>query len=156
MLPQSRGLRAEQLGTNATKPTGLQPMNSILANILSVVTLGAVTLGAGAVTPVAAAEVQMREGVVVSATVKQLVMSDTEGKQHTLMLDEMTKVTIHGKPGRADELKLGMPIRAMLDAKGKVLTIATIDEQKGDGPDGPASLGRQRLLPAENRTLLRR
>ena len=80
--------------------------------------------------PLAAAEVKIQEGVVVSAGLGKLVMTDVEGKQHSHMVDEMTKIMVNGKPAKLEELKLGMRIQVMLDEKLKVLSISTVDEVK--------------------------
>ena len=77
-----------------------------------------------------AAEAQELEGVVVSAAMGKLVMTDTDGKQHTHAANEMTKVTIHGKPASLEALKPGMRIRATLDEQNKLLAVATIDDVK--------------------------
>jgi hypothetical protein len=94
--------------------------------------LAAVVMAAAVLAPAEArAEVHTQEGVVVSAAMNKLVMSDLEGKQHTHAIEETTKITVHGKPARLDDLKLGMRIRVMSDEK-KVLAVATVDEVKSD------------------------
>jgi hypothetical protein len=42
----------------------------------------------------------------------------------------MTKVTVHGKPGKLTDLKAGMPIRVMVDTVGKVTAVSTVDDRK--------------------------
>ena len=70
------------------------------------------------------------EGVVVSAGAGKLAMKDEQGKEHSYMVEPGTKITVHGKPGKLEDLKLGMKIKVMTDAVNKLLTVATVDDAK--------------------------
>jgi hypothetical protein len=104
------------------------PIMSAAKSIMAFVALSLLSAAANA----AVDEPQGHEGVVVSAAGDKLVMSDTAGKQHTHTVDPAAKITVHGKPGKLEDLKAGDAIRVMVDAKGKVLSVATVDERKTD------------------------
>ncbi len=70
---------------------------------------------------------QTHEGTVVSASNGKLVMTDTAGKEHTHTIDPTTKVMIHGKAAKLDELKKGDKIRVMTSAENKVTEVETVD-----------------------------
>jgi hypothetical protein len=78
-----------------------------------------------------AAEPQLHKGTVVSATSGRLVMKDTAGKEQSFTVDTTTKITINGKPGKLEDLQETMPIQVTIDEKGKTLSIATVDRDKG-------------------------
>lgn len=75
-------------------------------------------------------EPQIHEGMVVSASADQVAMKTADGKDHTFKADTMTRVMIHGKPGKLTELKSGVQIRVMVDQAGKVTSISTVDDRK--------------------------
>lgn len=79
---------------------------------------------------VRAADPQLHEGTVVSATAGKLTIKDMAGKDQSFSIDGTTKVTVNGKPGRLEDLKESMPVQVMVDDKGKVLTISTVDKAK--------------------------
>jgi hypothetical protein len=79
---------------------------------------------------VMAADPQLHEGTVVSATAGKLTIKDMAGKDQSFAIDAATKVTVNGKPGRLDDLKESMPVQVMVDNKGKVLTVSTVDKAK--------------------------
>ncbi len=76
-----------------------------------------------------AANPTTQEGVVVSAGGGKLTMKDVAGKEHTHAVGAETRITVHGKPGKLEDLQLGMPIRVTLEG-AKVLAVSTIDEMK--------------------------
>ena len=91
-----------------------------------------VALIAGALAwPLAAAEPQIHKGTVMSASAGRLVMKDMAGKEQSFMVDAMTRITVHGKPGKLEDLQETMPVQVATEATGKVLTISTIDKEKG-------------------------
>jgi hypothetical protein len=77
-----------------------------------------------------AADPQLHEGTVVSAAAGKVVIKDKAGKDQSFAVDAMTKVTVNGKPGRIEDLKESTPVQVMIDDKGKVLSVATIDKDK--------------------------
>jgi hypothetical protein len=77
-----------------------------------------------------AADPQTREGMVVSAGSGQLVVSDMAGKEQTHSVGTEAKVTVHGKPARLEDLKLGMRVRVTMEGPGKVLAVTTVDDLK--------------------------
>lgn len=88
--------------------------------------------------PLAAAEPQIHKGTVMSAAAGRLVMKDMAGKEQTFMVDAMTKITVHGKPGKLEDLQETMPVQVATEASGKVLSVSTIDKEKRSGRQ-PAS-----------------
>jgi hypothetical protein len=76
-----------------------------------------------------------KEGTVVSAGAGKLVMKDKDGKQQSFTIDAETQVLINGRPGKLESLEPTMPIRVMINAAGKVLSVATIDGRKKLGND---------------------
>ncbi len=87
-------------------------------------------IGFGLAWSVTAAEPQMHKGTVMSASVGRLVMKDMAGKEHSFAVDAMTKITVHGKPGKLEDLQETMPVQVTTEEKGKVLAISTIDSEK--------------------------
>ena len=79
-----------------------------------------------------AADPQMHEGMVISAGAGKLTIKDKAGKDQSFVIDGGTRVTVNGKPGRLEDLKESTRVQVMIDDKGKVLTVATIDKEKGD------------------------
>ena len=77
-----------------------------------------------------ASDPQSREGMVVSAGSGQLVVSDMAGREQTHRVDADAKVTVHGKPAKLEDLKLGMRVRMTVEGLGKVLAVATVDDLK--------------------------
>ena len=77
-----------------------------------------------------AADPNLHEGTVVSASAGKLVMADSEGKQHSHSMDKDVKITVHGKPGKLEDLQPSMKIRVMTDKDGKALSVSTVDDQK--------------------------
>jgi len=78
-----------------------------------------------------AAEPQLHKGTVVSAGSGKLVMKDTMGKEQSFAVDDVTKITVNGKPGKLEDLQETMPIQVTTDEKGKTLAISTVDKDKG-------------------------
>jgi hypothetical protein len=77
-----------------------------------------------------AADPLLHEGTVVSAGAGKLAIKDKAGKDQSFAIDGATKVTVNGKPGRLEDLKESMPVQIMVDDKGKVLTVSTVDKEK--------------------------
>jgi hypothetical protein len=75
-------------------------------------------------------EPQSHEGMVVSASADQVSMKAADGKEHTFKINEMTRVTVNGKPGKLTDLKPGIQIRVMVDQAGKVASVSTVDDRK--------------------------
>jgi len=80
-----------------------------------------------------AAEPQLHNGTVVSAGNGRLVMKDSTGKEQSFAVEGATKITVNGKPGRLEDLQETMAIQVTTDEKGKTLSIATVDKDKGTG-----------------------
>lgn len=78
----------------------------------------------------ATADPQVHEGMVVSASTGQLSMRAADGKEHMFKTNDMTRITVNGKPGKLEDLKSGMAIRVMLDAMKQVTAISTVDDRK--------------------------
>src|SRR4029079_15018854 len=76
---------------------------------------------------------QIHKGTVVSAGDGRLVIKDTGGKEHSYSVDAVTKVTVHGKPGRLEDLQETMPVQVTTDEKGTVLAVSTMDKDKRSG-----------------------
>ena len=89
----------------------------------------------------AAADPQLHEGTVVSAAAGKLAIKDKAGKDQSFAIDGATKITVNGKPGRLEDLKESMPVQVMVDDKGKVLTVATVDKDKDDPQTDAAAAG---------------
>jgi hypothetical protein len=70
------------------------------------------------------------EGTVVSASAGQVSLRAADGKEHSFKPNEMTRITVNGKPGKLDDLKAGTMIRVMVDKQGKVISISTVDDRK--------------------------
>jgi hypothetical protein len=77
-----------------------------------------------------AIEPQIHKGTVVSAGGGQLVMKDTAGKEHTHLVSKETKITINGRLGRLEELKPTTLIRVTTEGSDKVVSVATVDDDK--------------------------
>ena len=78
----------------------------------------------------ALAEVQVHKGTVVSASNGRLVMKDMAGKEHTHLVSKDTKVTIHGQPGRLEQLEPTMQVRVATEGADKVVSVSTVDDDK--------------------------
>lgn len=76
------------------------------------------------------AEVQVHKGTVVSASNGRLVMKDMAGREHTHLVSKDTKVTIHGQPGRLEQLEPTMPVRVATEGADKVVSVSTVDDDK--------------------------
>jgi hypothetical protein len=76
-----------------------------------------------------AADPVTHEGMVLSAGGGKLTMKDKGGKEMTHAVGSEAKITVNGKPGKLEDLKLGTPIRVTTDGS-MVLAVATIDELK--------------------------
>jgi hypothetical protein len=70
------------------------------------------------------------EGVVVSAGMNKLTMKTTQGAQQSHTIDADTKVTVNGKPGKLEDLTMGMRIVVILNDDNKVLSVSTVDKEK--------------------------
>lgn len=80
-------------------------------------------------TTVRAADPVTHEGMVVSAGSGKLTMKDKAGKELTHTVGPEARITVNGKVGKLEDLKLGTPIRVTMDG-AMVLAVATIDELK--------------------------
>jgi len=78
----------------------------------------------------AANEPQIQKGAVISASGDQLVIKDSAGKEQTHLVSRDTKITINGRMGRLDELKMSMLVRVTTDGGSKVVAVATVDDDK--------------------------
>jgi hypothetical protein len=90
-------------------------------------------LGSLALVPLShanAAEADTHEGLVVSAGAGKLVMTGTDGKEHSYDIGEMVKITVNGHMGKLDDLKMGVRIRVTTDKTGRALNVATVDAIK--------------------------
>jgi len=95
----------------------------IALTMVWLVTLATINLGS-------AAEPQIHKGTVVSATNNQLVMKDAGGREQTHLVSRETKITINGRIGRLEELKMSTRVRVTTDGGDKVVSIATVDDDK--------------------------
>ena len=82
------------------------------------------------------------EGVVVSAGMNKLTMKTTQGAQQSHTIDADTKITVNGKPGKLEELTMGMRIVVILNDENKVLSVSTVDKDK----DPSDNVSTQRVL----------
>ena len=96
---------------------------------LSVAVLMAL-LGLVAAQVAVAADPQQMEGTVVSAGAGRVTIKDKSGKDQSFTVDAATRVTVNGKPGRLEDLKESTRVQIMIDDKGKVLSVATVDKEK--------------------------
>lgn len=94
--------------------------------------LGALAIFSGCVTAqVARAEdAKTHDGMVVSASDGKLVMTGSDGKEHSHTIAASVPVTVNGKPGKLDDLKKGVRIKVSTDKDGNVLSVATLDAKK--------------------------
>lgn len=69
-------------------------------------------------------------GMVVSAGMGKLTMKGENGKEHSHDIPENAIITVHGKPGKLEDLKTGERIRVTTDGDDKVTAVATIDVRK--------------------------
>lgn len=76
-------------------------------------------------------EKKTHEGTVVSAGNGKLVMTGTDGKEHSHDIGPDVVVTVNGKMGTLESLTKGMHIRVMTDAAGTVVAVSTVDDTKG-------------------------
>jgi hypothetical protein len=82
--------------------------------------------------PLGAAEPQIHKGTVMSTAAGRLVMKDMAGKEQSFMIDPMTKITVHGKPAKLEDLQETMPVQVATEASGRVLSVSTVDKEKGN------------------------
>jgi len=82
------------------------------------------------INPTLAAEPQIYKGTVVSATNSQLVLKDATGREQTHLVSRETKVTINGRVGRLEELKMSTRVRVTTDGGDKVVSVSTVDDDK--------------------------
>ncbi len=75
-------------------------------------------------------EPQLHEGLVVSAGAGQVSLRTAAGKEHAFKTNSMTRINVNGKPGKLEDLKPGVQIRVMVDAKGMVASVSTVDDRK--------------------------
>lgn len=101
----------------------------MLGRIIPLAMLTAVT-GLLVATVIYAADPQLHEGTVVSAGAGKIAIKDKAGKDQSFAIDAATRVTVNGKPGRIEDLKESTRVQIMIDDKGKVLSVATIDKEK--------------------------
>jgi hypothetical protein len=101
----------------------------MLGRIIPLAVLTAV-VGLFAASVIQAADPQLHEGTVVSAGAGKIAIKDKAGKDQSFAVDAMTKVTVNGKPGQLEDLKESTRVQIMIDDKGKVLSVATIDKEK--------------------------
>jgi len=80
--------------------------------------------------PAKAAEPQIHKGTVVSATAERLTIKDRSGREQTHLVSKETKVTINGQPGRLENLKPTTLVQVTTEGGDKVVSIATIDNDK--------------------------
>jgi|GEM_PF-4599211 len=80
--------------------------------------------------PMQDVEPMVVEGVVLSASAGQLSLRAADGKEHSFKPNSMTRITVHGKPGKLEDLKAGLQVRVMVDKQAKVISIATVDDRK--------------------------
>jgi hypothetical protein len=99
--------------------------------------------------PLDAAEPQIHKGTVMSASAGRLVMKDMAGKEMSFAVDAMTKITVHGKPGKLEDLQATMPVQVATEASGKVLSVSTIDMEKGSARRPVATVTRAMEHEAE-------
>lgn len=97
---------------------------------ISIVLLALGWLSLGNVSPVFAEEADTHEGLVVSAGSGRLSMTANDGKQQSYDIGEMVKITVNGRMGRLEDLKVGSRIRVTTDKAGRALTVATVDALK--------------------------
>ena len=81
----------------------------------------------------ALAEPHVHRGNVVSASATKLVLKDGAGAEQSFTVEPGVSVTVHGKPGKLEDLQQTMPISVTTDEKGKVLAVATVDKHKRSG-----------------------
>jgi hypothetical protein len=118
--------------------SGGKPTEDALANLFrrtamtgrSFVSLLVMAASLSLVQAAVAADPQLHEGIVVSAGAGKLAIKDKAGKDQSFAVDGATRVTVNGKPGRLDDLKESMPVQIMVDEKGKVLAVSTVDKEK--------------------------
>jgi len=106
-------------------------------------------LGLALAWPLGAAEPQIHKGTVMSTSAGRLVMKDIAGKEQSFMIDPMTKITVHGKPGKLEDLQETMPVQVATEASGKVLSVSTIDTEKGSARRPFAAVTRAMEYEAE-------
>jgi hypothetical protein len=77
-----------------------------------------------------AEDAKTHDGMVVSAADGKLVMTGSDGKEHSHAVAASVPVTVNGKPGKLDDLKKGIRIKVSTDKDGNVLAVATLDAKK--------------------------
>lgn len=74
---------------------------------------------------------QVHEGMVVSAGGTAISLRKADGKEHSFKTNDTTRIMVNGKPGKLEDLKPGVMIRVMIDGKGMVTSVSTVDDRKG-------------------------
>ena len=90
-------------------------------------------LGGLAIAPLSAAraeEADTHEGLVVSAAAGKLAITGTDGQQHSYDIGDKVKITVNGRMGKLEDLKMGTRIRVTTDKAGRALNVATVDAVK--------------------------
>ncbi len=100
-----------------------------VAGFVLLLGLGWLTVGPCAVSE--ADEADTHEGVVASAGNGKLSMMASDGKQLSYDIGETVKITVDGRMGRLEDLKVGARIRVTTDKNGRAMDVATIDSHKG-------------------------
>lgn len=77
-----------------------------------------------------AVEPQIHKGTVISASNGQLVLKDNSGREQTHLVSGETKITINGRVGRLEELKMSTKVRVTTEGGNKVVSVATVDDDK--------------------------
>ena len=75
-------------------------------------------------------DVRMHEGFVISSVAGRLLMTDTAGKEQGFTIDHSVKITVHGKPGKLEDLKPGFQINVFARGEDEVLAVSTVDVKK--------------------------
>lgn len=99
---------------------------ALLASFSSATVAASVNIPAGQ----AAADPKVHEGMVISASTGQISIRGADGKEHSFKTNDMTRITVNGKPGKLEDLQAGIPVRVMTDGMNKVTAISTIDDRK--------------------------
>jgi hypothetical protein len=102
----------------------------MLAARLTAIYLTFLILATACTSSVQAADVTIKEGVVVSASKNTLVIADKEKKQHSYEVGDKVPVRINGKSGKLEELKKTTPVSVTINKRGRVTQVATIDLMK--------------------------
>lgn len=69
------------------------------------------------------------EGMVVSAGGGKLALRDKAGKESSHTVGTDAQITVNGRPGKLEDLKPGMTVRATSDGT-VIIAVATVDDKK--------------------------